>query len=65
MVPFKHMPRVGFEPGSKRDFSLLEFVISVVYFDQLLGAACTRKLVKLLFSAVFNLNDIKTMLCPI
>ena len=29
--------------------------VSVVYFDQLLGAARTRMLVKLLFSAVFNL----------
>ena len=28
---------------------------NVVYFDQLLGAAPTQKLVKLLFSAVFNL----------
>ena len=26
----------------------------VVYFDQLSGAACTRKLVETLFSAVFN-----------
>ena len=29
--------------------------IYVVYFDQLLGAVCNLKLVKLLFSAVFNL----------
>ena len=27
--------------------------LSVVYFNELLGAACTRKLVKILFSAVF------------
>ena len=31
------------------------FVLSVVYADQLLGAAPTRKLVKLIYSAVFNL----------
>ena len=29
--------------------------VTVVYFNQLLGAASTQKLVKLLFSAVFNL----------
>ena len=29
--------------------------LDVVYFDQLSGAACTRKLVNILFSAVFNL----------
>ena len=29
--------------------------ITVVYFDQLLGAARTQKLVKILFSVVFNL----------
>ena len=30
-------------------------IMAVVYFDQLSVAACTQKLVKLLFSAVFNL----------
>ena len=30
-------------------------LMGVVYFNQLLGAVCTRKLVELLFSAVFNL----------
>ena len=29
--------------------------LGVVYFDPLLGAACTWKLVKILFSAIFNL----------
>ena len=30
-------------------------MLLVVYFDQLLGAACTQKLIELLFSVVFNL----------
>ena len=29
---------------------------AVVYFDQLLGAVCTQKLVELLFLAVFNVS---------
>ena len=29
------------------------FMLSVVYFDQLLGAACTQKLVETFFSAIF------------
>ena len=36
-------------------------IVYVVYFDQLLGAARTQKLVKTLFSAVFNHYDLKLM----
>ena len=34
--------------------------VAVVYFDQLSGAACTRKLVELLFTAIFNLFCFKS-----
>ena len=36
-------------------FEIKRAKLGVVYFDQLLGAARTRKLVKILFWAVFNL----------
>ena len=39
----------------KKDTSLFVAGLFVVYFDQLSGAACTQKLVKTFFSAVFKL----------
>ena len=56
-LKFKNFWAQCLEPSncSFVQITLIAFYSTVVYFDQLLGAARTQKLVELLFSAVFNL----------